>query len=177
MLPDLSCSILIPTVLILEALLLTGTWFFFLTLQLILFFVRLQGTNIVDESHDQDTTDLHKCVSFVIRDLPIPDKSNVLQFNWAKHPLYLCNVSFNRFSCHFFNCTAVYSCSWCTWRKVWSWDGEHQCIVPLLKHQDRAPVRWLFNLSAPQDAYSRNPYWEIGRRSSLWFDSHWRTVD
>ncbi|KAK8454400.1 hypothetical protein SEVIR_5G447100v4 [Setaria viridis] len=36
------------------------------------------GTNIVDESHDQDTTDLHKCVSFITRDLPVSDKSNVL---------------------------------------------------------------------------------------------------
>ena len=25
----------------------------------------LQGTKIVDESHDQDTTDLHKCVAFI----------------------------------------------------------------------------------------------------------------
>jgi hypothetical protein len=43
-----------------------------------IFFVCLQGTNIVDKSHDQDTTDLHKCVSFVTRELPVPDKSNVL---------------------------------------------------------------------------------------------------
>ncbi|RCV28913.1 hypothetical protein SEVIR_5G447100v4 [Setaria viridis] len=35
------------------------------------------GTNIVDESHDQDTTDLHKCVSFITRDLPVSDKSNL----------------------------------------------------------------------------------------------------
>ncbi|CAO1947147.1 unnamed protein product [Urochloa humidicola] len=35
------------------------------------------GANIVDESHDQDTTDLHKCVSFITRDLPVSDKSNL----------------------------------------------------------------------------------------------------
>ncbi|PWZ33998.1 Thiamine pyrophosphokinase 1 [Zea mays] len=35
------------------------------------------GTNIVDESHDQDTTDLHKCVSFITSNLPIPEKSNL----------------------------------------------------------------------------------------------------
>lgn len=29
----------------------------------------MQGTEIVDDSHDQDTTDLHKCVAY-IRDLP-----------------------------------------------------------------------------------------------------------
>ncbi|XP_066308608.1 uncharacterized protein [Miscanthus floridulus] len=32
----------------------------------------LSGTNIVDESHDHDTTDLHKCVSFITSDLPVP---------------------------------------------------------------------------------------------------------
>ena len=37
----------------------------------------LQGTKIVDESHDQDTTDLHKCVAYM-RDLsPNTDKSAV----------------------------------------------------------------------------------------------------
>nr|CAB3479340.1 unnamed protein product [Digitaria exilis] len=35
------------------------------------------GTDLVDESHDQDTTDLHKCISFITRDLPVPDKSNL----------------------------------------------------------------------------------------------------
>ncbi|KAF8015095.1 hypothetical protein BT93_H0786 [Corymbia citriodora subsp. variegata] len=40
-------------------------------------FYRKLGTKIVDESHDQDTTDLHKCVSY-IRDLtPELDKSNL----------------------------------------------------------------------------------------------------
>jgi len=37
----------------------------------------LQGTKIIDESHDQDTTDLHKCVTY-IRDLaPKIDGSEV----------------------------------------------------------------------------------------------------
>lgn len=37
----------------------------------------LQGTQIIDESHDQDTTDLHKCVTYV-RDLtPKIDGSEV----------------------------------------------------------------------------------------------------
>lgn len=43
---------------------------------LILFWF-LQGTKIIDESQDQDTTDLHKCVAY-IRDLvPNTDKSEV----------------------------------------------------------------------------------------------------
>lgn len=40
-------------------------------------FCFLQGTKIIDESDDQDTTDLHKCVAY-IRDLtPNVDKSPV----------------------------------------------------------------------------------------------------
>ncbi|KAK3166421.1 hypothetical protein QOZ80_1AG0045610 [Eleusine coracana subsp. coracana] len=35
------------------------------------------GANIVDESHDQDTTDLHKCVSFITRNPPGPENSNL----------------------------------------------------------------------------------------------------
>lgn len=43
---------------------------------LILFWF-LQGTKIIDESQDQDTTDLHKCVAY-IRDLvPNTDISEV----------------------------------------------------------------------------------------------------
>ncbi|KAJ6873469.1 thiamine pyrophosphokinase 1 isoform X1 [Populus alba x Populus x berolinensis] len=40
-------------------------------------FYSSEGTRVVDESHDQDTTDLHKCVAY-IRDLtPNLDKSNL----------------------------------------------------------------------------------------------------
>ncbi|KAF0926198.1 hypothetical protein E2562_022035 [Oryza meyeriana var. granulata] len=35
------------------------------------------GTKIVDESHDQDTTDLHKCIAFITENLAIPNKSNL----------------------------------------------------------------------------------------------------
>ncbi|PNT73522.1 thiamine pyrophosphokinase 1 [Brachypodium distachyon] len=35
------------------------------------------GAKIVDESHDQDTTDLHKCISFITRNPPGPDKANL----------------------------------------------------------------------------------------------------
>uniref|UniRef100_A0A0D9WFQ7 Thiamine pyrophosphokinase n=1 Tax=Leersia perrieri TaxID=77586 RepID=A0A0D9WFQ7_9ORYZ len=35
------------------------------------------GTQIVDESHDQDTTDLHKCITFVTEKLAIPNRSNL----------------------------------------------------------------------------------------------------
>lgn len=38
----------------------------------------MQGTNIIDESQDQDTTDLHKCVSY-IHDLLSPEHPNVSQ--------------------------------------------------------------------------------------------------
>jgi hypothetical protein len=37
----------------------------------------VQGTSIIDESHDQDTTDLHKCVVFIKDCTPNLDKSNV----------------------------------------------------------------------------------------------------
>lgn len=39
--------------------------------------VVVQGTSIIDESHDQDTTDLHKCVVFIKDCTPNLDKSNV----------------------------------------------------------------------------------------------------
>ncbi|KAL6613871.1 hypothetical protein ACP70R_036141 [Stipagrostis hirtigluma subsp. patula] len=35
------------------------------------------GANIVDESHDQDTTDLHKCISYITRNLPGTENSNL----------------------------------------------------------------------------------------------------
>jgi thiamine pyrophosphokinase len=35
------------------------------------------GTKIVDESHDQDTTDLHKCISFIAKNSTVADKSNL----------------------------------------------------------------------------------------------------
>uniref|UniRef100_A0A0D9V9W6 Thiamine pyrophosphokinase n=1 Tax=Leersia perrieri TaxID=77586 RepID=A0A0D9V9W6_9ORYZ len=35
------------------------------------------GAEIVDESHDQDTTDLHKCVSFITRNPPCSETSNL----------------------------------------------------------------------------------------------------
>lgn len=37
----------------------------------------IQGTKILDESQDQDTTDLHKCVAYIRDFTPNPDKSNV----------------------------------------------------------------------------------------------------
>ncbi|KAL6839921.1 hypothetical protein ACP4OV_029731 [Aristida adscensionis] len=35
------------------------------------------GANIVDESHDQDTTDLHKCISYITKTLSSPENSNL----------------------------------------------------------------------------------------------------
>ncbi|PUZ66328.1 hypothetical protein GQ55_3G299000 [Panicum hallii var. hallii] len=35
------------------------------------------GTKIFDESHDQDTTDLHKCISFIAKNSTVADKSNL----------------------------------------------------------------------------------------------------
>ncbi|CAK9178020.1 unnamed protein product [Ilex paraguariensis] len=35
------------------------------------------GTRIIDESHDQDTTDLHKCIAFIRDLMPDLDKSNL----------------------------------------------------------------------------------------------------
>ncbi|XP_066307900.1 thiamine pyrophosphokinase 1-like [Miscanthus floridulus] len=62
------------------------------------------STNIVDESHDQDTTDLHKCVSFITSNLPIPENLCIL----------VLGALGGRFDHEM---------------------GEHQCIVPLFKHQ------------------------------------------
>jgi hypothetical protein len=43
----------------------------------LMLFCFMQGTKIIDESEDQNTTDLHKCVAY-IRDLtPDTDKSEV----------------------------------------------------------------------------------------------------
>lgn len=38
---------------------------------------KMQGTKVVDESHDQDTTDLHKCVAYIRDFAPNLDRSNV----------------------------------------------------------------------------------------------------
>ncbi|CAL4900336.1 unnamed protein product [Urochloa decumbens] len=35
------------------------------------------GTKIVDESHDQDTTDLHKCIDFIAKNSSVANKSNL----------------------------------------------------------------------------------------------------
>ncbi|GMQ00061.1 hypothetical protein CsSME_00047294 [Camellia sinensis var. sinensis] len=43
----------------------------------VLDFYRNLGTKIVDESQDQDTTDLHKCVALICEDTPTVDKSNL----------------------------------------------------------------------------------------------------
>uniref|UniRef100_A0A7N0TB99 Thiamine pyrophosphokinase n=1 Tax=Kalanchoe fedtschenkoi TaxID=63787 RepID=A0A7N0TB99_KALFE len=37
----------------------------------------MQGTQVVDESHDQDTTDLHKCINYICTTTPEEDKSNL----------------------------------------------------------------------------------------------------
>ena len=37
----------------------------------------VQGTVIIDKSHDQDSTDLHKCVTYIRDFAPDFDKSNV----------------------------------------------------------------------------------------------------
>lgn len=37
----------------------------------------IQGVKVVDESHDQDTTDLHKCVAYVNNSTPVEEKSKV----------------------------------------------------------------------------------------------------
>ncbi|XP_078169392.1 thiamine pyrophosphokinase 3-like isoform X4 [Carex rostrata] len=40
------------------------------------------GVKVVDESHDQDTTDLHKCVAYVNNSTPVEDKSKVCIITW-----------------------------------------------------------------------------------------------
>ncbi|XP_010556747.1 PREDICTED: thiamine pyrophosphokinase 1 isoform X3 [Tarenaya hassleriana] len=40
------------------------------------FYVSL-GTKVVDESHDQDTTDLHKCISYIHESTPDHEKSRL----------------------------------------------------------------------------------------------------
>ncbi|KAF3436432.1 hypothetical protein FNV43_RR23524 [Rhamnella rubrinervis] len=43
----------------------------------VLDFYTNMGTKVLDESDDQDTTDLHKCVSYICDFTPIPDKSSL----------------------------------------------------------------------------------------------------
>ncbi|CAL5437208.1 unnamed protein product [Camellia sinensis] len=43
----------------------------------VLDFYRNLGTKILDESQDQETTDLHKCVALICEDTPTVDKSNL----------------------------------------------------------------------------------------------------
>jgi hypothetical protein len=45
--------------------------------QILVLASKMQGTKVVDESHDQDTTDLHKCVAYIRDFAPNSDKSNV----------------------------------------------------------------------------------------------------
>jgi hypothetical protein len=45
--------------------------------QILVLASKMQGTKVVDESHDQDTTDLHKCVAYIRDFAPNLDKSNV----------------------------------------------------------------------------------------------------
>ncbi|MED6155507.1 cAMP-dependent protein kinase subunit [Stylosanthes scabra] len=40
------------------------------------FYAKL-GTKVIDESHDQDTTDLHKCISYILDQTPDIDKSKL----------------------------------------------------------------------------------------------------
>lgn len=37
----------------------------------------MQGTKIFDESEDQDTTDLHKCVAYILQSMPNQEESDV----------------------------------------------------------------------------------------------------
>ena len=37
----------------------------------------VQGTKIFDESEDEDTTDLHKCVAYILQSMPNLEESNV----------------------------------------------------------------------------------------------------
>ena len=46
-------------------------------LRMSMFVYCIQGTKILDESQDQDTTDLHKCVAYIRDFTPNLDKSNV----------------------------------------------------------------------------------------------------
>ncbi|XP_023515266.1 thiamine pyrophosphokinase 1 isoform X1 [Cucurbita pepo subsp. pepo] len=43
----------------------------------VLEFYAKQGTKIFDESEDQDTTDLHKCVAYILQSMPNQEESNL----------------------------------------------------------------------------------------------------
>lgn len=136
------------------------------------FFDQLQGTQIIDDSHDQDTTDLNKCIAFITRNPPGPDNSNVQQISYqCLLQISVCNTSLYRCYSVFFT-AVLHSSPRCAWRKVRSWDGEHQRTVSLLKCQDRPPVRRLLDLPAPKDAQARDPHRAVGRGSSLRTDPH-----
>lgn len=60
----------------------TALWFLHMQcagaiLRMSMFVYCVQGTKILDESQDQDTTDLHKCVAYIRDFTPNLDESNV----------------------------------------------------------------------------------------------------
>uniref|UniRef100_A0A453GG00 Thiamin pyrophosphokinase catalytic domain-containing protein n=2 Tax=Aegilops tauschii subsp. strangulata TaxID=200361 RepID=A0A453GG00_AEGTS len=70
------------------------------------------GTQIIDDSPDQDTTDLNKCISFITRNPPGPDNSNVHQISLQYLlKISLCNTRLYRCYSVLFNCSSSFSFS------------------------------------------------------------------
>lgn len=65
------------------------------------FLAQLQGTKAVDESHDQETTDLHKCISHIRDCTPDLDKSNVRVFFFLVYEATFSCLPMEAFDYHF----------------------------------------------------------------------------
>lgn len=70
---------------------------------------------IVDNSDDQDTTDLHKCIAYVLDFVSDDDKSNVSRNDEC---FYVDVVGKRKICNRLCVVTAVHTCCWCTWWKV-----------------------------------------------------------
>lgn len=101
----------------------------------------MQGSKISDKSHNQETTDLHKCISRIHRCTPDHEKTNVssrLPFKLGTFVIAISDLfmSYNvktqyllKFQIYRLllwklsssTTAALCSCDWSTWWKVWSW--------------------------------------------------------
>lgn len=134
----------------------------------------MQGTKIVDASHDQETTDLHKCVDY-IHDLTDVDKSNVGILSWRvallANPVYIhWHWSLLWFA------TVVHTCSGCAWWKVWPWDWKRQCSMSFFNHTYNSYEWWLSHPTSPRYSSSWDSHPALCWGPSLWTNSYWDAI-
>ncbi|XP_031744246.1 thiamine pyrophosphokinase 2 isoform X2 [Cucumis sativus] len=57
----------------------------------VLEFYAMQGTKIFDESEDQDTTDLHKCVAYILQSIPNQESNiGIIMLSYSFSAVYPC---------------------------------------------------------------------------------------